>query len=34
MTGYKTNNSGEGLLIEWQIPVQQARYHKDGTWFK
>ena len=32
MTGYKTN-SGERLLIEWKIPAQQARYHKDGTWF-
>ncbi len=32
MTGYKTN-SGERLRREWQIPVLQARYHKDGNWF-
>jgi hypothetical protein len=32
MTGYKTN-SGENLIVEWRIPVQQARYHKDGSWF-
>lgn len=32
MSGYKTN-SGENLRREWNIPVVQARYHKDGTWF-
>jgi len=32
MTGFKTN-SGERLRHRWKIPAQQARYHKDGTWF-
>ncbi len=32
MTGYKTN-SGERLRRLWKIPVQQARFHKGGTFF-
>lgn len=32
MTGQKTN-SGENLRRQWKIPVIQARYHKDGTFF-
>ncbi len=32
MSGHKTN-SGENLRREWNLPVLQARYHKDGTWF-
>jgi len=30
--GYKTS-SGVKLKKEWRIPVIQARYHKDGTFF-
>lgn len=32
MSGVKTN-SGEKLRRQWKLPVRQARYHKDGTFF-
>ena len=32
MGGYRTN-SGENLKRQWNIPAQQVRYHKDGTFF-
>jgi len=32
MGGYRTN-SGENLKKVWNIPAEQVRYHKDGTFF-
>lgn len=32
MTGFRTN-SGKRLMEEWQLPVRQARFHKDGISF-
>jgi hypothetical protein len=29
----KRTDSGAALIRRWNIPVKQARYHKDGVWF-